>query len=92
MDWFKIGKGVCQGCLLFIYILYREHHVKCWTGIKISGRNINSLRCVDDKIVMAESEEEQKSLLIRVEEENEKFNLKLHIQNMKIMASGPITS
>ena len=66
--------------------------MKCLTGIKISGRNINSLRYVNDKIIMAESEREQKSLLIRVEEENEKCDLKLNIHNMKIMASGPITS
>jgi len=92
MGWFKIGKVVYSDCILLIYILYRTRHVKCWTGIKISGRNINNLRYVDDNIGMAESEEKQKSLLIRVKEETEKCGLKLNIQNMKIMASGPITS
>ena len=61
-------------------------------GIKISGRNINNLRYADDTILMAESEEEQKSLLLKMKEENEKVGLKLNIQKMKIMASGPITS
>ena len=61
-------------------------------GIKISGRNINNLRYADDITLMAETEEELKSLLILVKEESEKANLKLNIQKMKIMASGPITS
>ena len=61
-------------------------------GIKISGRNINNLRYADDTTLMAETEEELKSLLILVKEESEKANLKLNIQKMKIMASGPITS
>ena len=61
-------------------------------GIKISGRNINNLRYADDTIVMAKSKEELKSLLIKVKEESEKAGLKLNIQKMKIMASGPITS
>ena len=61
-------------------------------GIKIAGTNINNLRYVDDTTLMAESEEELKSLLMKVKEENEKFGLKLNIQKMKIMASGPITS
>ena len=61
-------------------------------GIKIAGRNINNLRYVDDATLMAESEEELKSLLMKVKEENEKFGLKLNIQKIKIMASGPITS
>ena len=61
-------------------------------GIKIAGRNINNLRYADDTILMAESEEELKSLLMKVKEENEKVGLKLNIQKMKIMASGPITS
>ena len=77
---------------MLIYILYRTRHVKCWTRIKISGRNINNLRYVDDNIGMEESEEKQKNLLIRVKEETEKCGLKLNIQNVKIMASGPITS
>ena len=61
-------------------------------GIKIAGRNINNLTYADDTILMAESEEEQKSLLLKMKEENEKVGLKLNIQKMKIMASGPITS
>ena len=61
-------------------------------GIKIAGRNVNSLRYTDDTTLMAESEEELKSLLMKVKEENEKFGLKLNIQKMKIMLSGPITS
>ena len=61
-------------------------------GIKISGRNINNLRYTDDTTLMAESEEELKSLLIRVKDDSETFGLKLNIQKMKIMASGPITS
>ena len=61
-------------------------------GIKISGRNINNLRYADDTTLMAESEEELKSLLMKVKEESEKVDLKLNIQEMKIMASGPITS
>ena len=62
------------------------------TGIKIAGRNINNLRYTDDTILMAESKEELKNLLMKVKEESEKFNLKLNIQKTKIMASGPITS
>ena len=65
---------------------------KCWTGIKIAGRNINHLRYADDTTLMAESEEELKSLLMKVKEESEKFGLKLNIQKTKIMASGRITS
>ena len=61
-------------------------------GIKVAGRNINNLRYADDTTLMAESEEELKSLLMKVEEESEKVGLKLNIQKMKIMASGPITS
>ena len=60
--------------------------------IKIIGRNINNLRCADDTTLMAESEEELKSLLMKVKEESEKVDLKLNIQKTKIMASGPITS
>ena len=62
------------------------------TGIKIAGRNINNLSCADDTTLMAESEEELKSLLMKVKEESEKVGLKLNIQKMKIMASGPTTS
>ena len=61
-------------------------------GIKIAGKNINNLRCADDTTLMAESEEELKSLLMKVKEESEKVGLKLNIQKAKIMASGPITS
>ena len=81
-----------------VYLLIcREHYVKCWAGgtqaeIKISGRNINNLRYADDITLTAESEEELKSLLMKVKEESEKVGLKLNIQKTKIMASGPITS
>ena len=73
------------------------HHEKCWTGkiqagIKIAGRNINKLRYADDTTLMAESEEELKSLLMKVREESEKVGLKLNIQKTKIIASSPITS
>ena len=75
----------------------RVHHEKRWTGrstagIKIAGRNINHLRYADDSTVMAESEEELKSLLRKVKEEREKVGLRFNIQKKKIMASGPITS
>ena len=75
----------------------RVHHEKCWTGrstagIKIAGRNINNLRYADDTTLMVESEEEPKSLLMKVKVKSEKVGLKLNIQKMKIMASGPITS
>ena len=71
--------------------------MKCWldeaqTGIKIPGRNINNLRYADDTTLMAESEDELRSLLVKVKEESEKIGLKLTIQETKIMASGPITS
>ena len=87
MDWFKIGKGACQGCILFPYLfnLYAEYIVqnarldKSQGGIKISRRNINNLRYTDDTIPMAESEEELKSILMRVKEESEKARLKLNI-------------
>ena len=77
--------------------MYRAHHEKCWTGrstagIKIARRNINNLRYADDTTLMAESEEELKSLLMKVKEESEKVGLKLNIQKTKIMAFGPITS
>ena len=76
----------------------RVHHEKCWAGgstqagIKIAGRNINNLRYADDSTLMVESEEELKSLLMKVKEEREKVGLKLNIQKTKIMASGPVTS
>ena len=99
-DWFQIGKGVCQGCILSpcLFNFYAEYIMRnagleeAQTGIKIAGRNINNLRYADDTTLMVESEEEPKSLLIKVEEESEKVGLKLNIQKTKIMASGPITS
>ena len=99
-DWFQIGKGVCQGCILSpcLFNLYAEYIMRnagleeTQAGIKIAGRNINNLRYADDTTLMAESEEELKSLLMKVKEESEKVGLKLNIQKMKIMASSPITS
>ena len=99
-DWFQIGKGVCQGCIMSpcLFNLYEEYIMRnagldeAQAGIKIAGRNINNLRYVDDTTLMAESEEELKSLLIKIKEESEKVGLKLNIQKTKIMASGPITS
>ena len=99
-DWFQIGKGVRQGCILSpcLFNFYAEYIMRnagleeAQAGIKIAGRNINYLRYVDDTTLMAESEEELKSLLMKVKEESEKVGLKLNIQKMKIMASGPISS
>ena len=99
-DWFQIGKGVRQGCILSpcLFNLYAEYIMRnTWldeaqAGIKIVGRNINNLRYADDITLMAESEEELKSLLMKVKEESEKVGLKFNIQKMKIMVSGPITS
>ena len=99
-DWFQIGKGVCQGCILSpcLFNLYAEYIMRntgleeAQAGIKIAGRNINNLRYADDTTLMAESEEELKSLLMKVKVESEKVGLKLNIQKTKIMASGPITS
>ena len=100
IDWFQIGKGVRQGCILStcLFNLYTEYIMRntgleeAQAGIKIAGRNINNLSCTDDTTLMAESEDELKSLLMRVKEESEKVGLKLNIQKTKIMASGPITS
>ena len=97
-DWFQIGKGY-QGCILSscLFKLYAEYIMKnaeldeAQAGIKIAWRNINNLRYVDDITFMAESEEELKSLLIKVKKESEKVGLKLNVQKMKIMASGLIT-
>ena len=97
--WFQIGKGVCQGCILSPslfnfsaeYIMKNSGLEEAQAGIKISRRNINNLRYADGTTLMAESEEELKSFLIRVKEESEKVGLKLNIQKTKIMASGPIT-
>ena len=98
-DWFQIGKGVLQGCILSscLFNLYEEYIMRngleeAQTGIKIARRNINNLRYADDTILMAESEEELKSLLMKVKEESEKVGLKLNIQKTKIMASTPVTS
>ena len=98
-DWFQIGKGVRQGCILSPclcnfyaeYIMRKAGLEEAQAGIKIAGRNIN-LRYADDTTLMAESEEELKCHLMKVEEESEKVGLKLNIQKTKIMASGPITS
>ena len=99
-DWFQIGKGVLQGCILSpcLFNLYAEYIMRdagldeAQAGIKIAGRNINNIRYADDTTLMAESEEELKSLLMKVKEESETVSLKLNIQKTKIMASGPITS
>ena len=99
-DWFQIGKGVCQGYILSpcLFNLYAEYIMKnagleeTQAGIKIAGRNINKLRNADDTTLMTESEEELKSLLMKVKKESGKVGLKLNIQKTKIMISGPITS
>ena len=99
-DWFQLGKGVHQGCILSasLFNLYAEYIMRnagleeTQAGIQISGRNINHLRYADDTTLMAESEEELKSLLLKVKVESENVGLKLNIQKMKIMAFGPITS
>ena len=99
-DWFQIRKGVHQGCIFSpcLFNLYAEYItrntglVEAQAGIKIARRNINNLRYADDTTLMAESEEELKSLLMKVKEESEKVGLNLNIQKTKIMASGPITS
>ena len=97
--WIQIGKGVCQGCILSpcLFNLYAEYTRNAGleeeqAGIKIASRNINNLRYADDTTLMAESEEELKSLLMKVKAESEKVGLKLNIQKTKIMASGPITA
>ena len=96
----KLGKEYCQGCILspclFAYMQSSSCEMLGWMKhkleIKTAGRNINNLRYADDTTLMAESEEELKSLLMKVKEESEKVGLKLNIQKTKIMASGPITS
>jgi len=98
-DWFHIGKGVHQGCVLspYLFNLHAEYIMRnagldeAQAGIKIARRNINNLRYADDTTLMAESEEEIKNVLMQVKEESEKAGLKLNIQKTKIMASDPIT-
>ena len=98
-DWFQIGKGVCQGCILSpcrfnldAEFMRNTGLEETQAGIKNAGRNINNLRYADDTTLMAESEEELKSLLTKVKEESGKVGLKLNIQKTNIMASGPNTS
>ena len=99
-DWFQIGKGVWQGCILSpcLFNLYAEYIVRnagldeTQAGIKIARRNVNNLIYADATTLMEESEEELKSLLMKVKEQSEKVGLKLSIQKTKIMSSGPITS
>ena len=99
-DWCQIEKGVHQGCILSpcLFNFYAEYIMrnagleKAQAEIKIARRNIKNLRYADDTTLTAENEEELKSLLMKVKEESEKVGLKLNIQKMKIMASGPITS
>ena len=100
IDWFQIRKGVHLGCILSpcLFNLYSEYIIRnvglheAQAGIKITRRNINNLRYADDTTLMAESEEELKSLLMKVKEESEKVGLKLNIKKTTIMASSPITS
>ena len=100
MNWFKIGKGVHQGCILSPclfnfcaeYIIWNARLNESQAGIKIAGRNINNLRYANDTTLIAESEEEPKSLLMRMKEESEKAGLRLNIQETKIMAPSPIIS
>ena len=99
-DWFQIGKGVHQGCILSpcLFTFYTECIMRnagleeAQAGIKIAGRNINNLRCADDTTLMAESEEGLKSLLMKMKQKSEIGSLKLNIQKTKIMVSSPITS
>ena len=99
-DWFHVEKGVCQGCILSpcLFNLYAEYIMRNvglneeQVGIKIARRNINNLRYADDTTLLAETEEELKSLLMKVKEESEKVGLKLTIHKTKIMAPSPITS
>ena len=100
IDWFEIKKGIREGCVLSpcLFNLYAEYIMRnagldeAQVGIKTAGRNINNFRYADDITLMAESEEELKSLLMKVKEESEKTGLKLNIQKTKILTSGPITS
>ena len=97
MDWFQIGKGVHQGCILSLclfnlhaeYIIWNARLDEAQAGVRIAERNINNLKYADDTTLMAESEEELKSLLMKMKEESEETGLKLKVQKMKIMASVP---
>ena len=99
-DWFQIGKGVDQDCILSpcLFNLYAEYIMrnagldKAQAGIRIARRNINNLRHADDITLMAESEEQLKSFLMKVKEESGKVGLKFNIEKTKIMASSPTTS
>ena len=99
-NWLQIKKGVCQGCILSpcLFNFYAEYIMRnpgleeAQAGIKIARRNINNLRYADDTTFMAESEEELKSLLMKLKKESEEVGLKFNIQKTKIMASSPITS
>ena len=99
-DWFQIGKGVRQGCILSLclfnfyaeYVMRNTGLEEAQAGIKIARKNLNNLRYADDTTLMAESEEELKSLMVKVKEGSEKVGLKFNTQKTKIMASGPITS
>ena len=99
-DWFQIGKGVCQDCILSPclfnfceeYIMRNTGLHEAQAGIKTARRNINNLRYADDTTLMAEIEEELKSLLMKMKKESEKVGLNFSIQKTKIMASSPITS
>ena len=96
-DWFQIGKGVCQGCILSpcLFHFYAEYIMRnivldeAQSGIKIARRNISNIRYADETTLTAESEEDLRSLLMKVKEESEKVGLKLNIQKTKIMASSP---
>ena len=99
-NWFQVGKGVHQGCILspYLFNLYAEYIMQnarldeAQAGIKTAGRNINNLRYADDTTLRAERKEEWRSLLIKVKEKSEKADLKLNIQKPKIMAPSPVTS
>ena len=100
IDWFQIEKGIHQGCILSpcLFTVYREYIIRnaglneAQAGIQIARRNTNNCRYADDTTIMAKSEEELKSPLIKVKEESEKAGLKLSIQKTNTMTSGPITS
>ena len=100
MEWVKISKGVRQGCILSpcLFILYAEYIMRnarldeAQAGIKIARRYFNNLRYTDDTMLMEESKEEPKSLLMKGKEQSEKAGLKLNIQKTNIIASSPITS